>query len=180
MGLLISKALEALSLRKSKPTKMLLLGLDGAGKTTMVNQLKLGEYISTIPTIGFNVENIKYKNLNMTMWDIGGQKTIRDLWRHYYQNTDAVIFLIDSCDKERLELAKEELYNLMNQEELRDALILVYANKQDIGVMSVSEIMNYLELHKIQRPWKIQGCCAVTGQGLGEGLDWISKELSKK
>ena len=84
MGALITKLVEGLaSFNKSKPTKILLLGLDGAGKTTMVYKLKLGEYMATVPTIGFNVETIKYKNLNMTMWDIGGQKSIRDLWKHY-------------------------------------------------------------------------------------------------
>jgi small GTP-binding protein len=179
MGLFITKLLDTISLNKSKETKILLLGLDGAGKTTLVYKLKLGQFISTVPTIGFNVEKVEYKNLNMTMWDIGGQKTIRNLWRYYYPQTNAIVFLIDSCDKERLELAKEELYNLLDDEELRDSKLLVFANKQDMGIMSVSEIMNGLGLHKVKRPWHIQGCSALTGDGIQEGFDWLSEQFAK-
>src|SRR4051812_19130590 len=108
MGLLITKVLDTISsFSSSKPTKILMLGLDAAGKTTIVYKLKLGEYLSTVPTIGFNVENVEYKNLRMTIWDIGGQKKLRDLWRHYYSNTDAIIFIIDSSDEERIDVAKE-------------------------------------------------------------------------
>ena len=80
-----------------------MLGLDSAGKTTILYKLKLDTLVTTIPTIGFNVENVKFKSLNMTVWDVGGQEKIRPLWRHYYQNVDAVIFVIDSNDGGRFE-----------------------------------------------------------------------------
>lgn len=178
MGNLIQKIIN--SFGQARSTKILLLGLDGAGKTTLIYKLKLGEFLSTIPTIGFNVETIKYKKLNMTIWDLGGQKSIRDLWRHYYENTDALIFIIDSCDKERLELAKEELHHLKSDEQLKNVPVLVFANKQDMGVMSVSEIMSKLEMRKLNGSWQMQGCSALTGDGVFDGLDWLNKEMEKK
>ena len=85
------------------------MGLDNAGKTTILYKLKLGEVVTTIPTIGFNVESVEYKNVNMTVWDVGGQTKIRPLWQHYFENTDAIIFAVDCADAGRLEEAKNEL-----------------------------------------------------------------------
>merc|ERR1719197_2217196 len=82
--------------------RILMMGLDAAGKTTITYKLQLGEVVHTIPTIGFNVETVTYKNVNMTIWDVGGQTKIRPLWRHYYQNIDGIIFVVDSNDKERM------------------------------------------------------------------------------
>merc|ERR1711998_418466 len=93
----------------NKEMRILMVGLDAAGKTTVLYKLKLGEVVTTIPTIGFNVETVEYKNINFTVWDVGGQDKIRPLWRHYYQNTQGIIFVVDSNDKERLGMAKEEL-----------------------------------------------------------------------
>jgi ADP-ribosylation factor 1/2 len=159
------------------PLKILVLGLDNAGKTTLLYKLKVGEVVSTNPTIGFNVEEIKYKNLNLICWDIGGQKKIRQLWRHYYYNTDVIIFIVDSNDTsdDRISTIKEELHGLMNSSELSDAILLVYANKQDLlYAKSTSEIASDLELSSINRQWHIQACCCNTGSGIYEGLDWIS------
>jgi len=71
--------------------RLLMNGLDAAGKTTILYKLKLGEVVTTIPTIGFNVETVAYKNINLTVWDVGGRDKIRPLWRHYYHNTDALV-----------------------------------------------------------------------------------------
>ena len=106
-----------------------MLGLDAAGKTTILYKLKVGEIHDTTPTIGFNVETLEYKRTKFTVWDIGGQKKLRDLWRHYYENTDGLIFVVDSCDSERMELAKEELHSMLEAEELSKASVLVLANK---------------------------------------------------
>lgn len=114
-----------------KETRILILGLDNAGKTTLLYRLKIGEVVTTIPTIGFNVESVTYKNLNFNVWDLGGQTSIRPYWRCYYANTAAVIFVIDSTDIDRLSTASEELAAMLNEEELRDAALLVFANKQD-------------------------------------------------
>ena len=112
-----------------KDMRILMVGLDAAGKTTILYNLKLGEVISTIPTIGFNVETVEYKSINFTVWDLGGQNKIRPLWRYYYQNTEAIIFVVDSSDKERVQEANEELQNMLREDELRNAAILVFANK---------------------------------------------------
>jgi small GTP-binding protein len=161
--------------------RTLMLGLDAAGKTTILYRLKLGEVVSSVPTIGFNVETVEYKNIKFTVWDVGGQDKIRLLWRHYYQNTQGLIFVVDSSDKDRVDIAREELQRMLGEEELRDAIVLVFANKQDMGVMSVPEITERLGLHSMKgRDWFIQGTCALTGDGLYDGLDWLSKTVSKK
>ena len=161
--------------------RILMLGLDAAGKTTILYKLKLGEVVSSVPTIGFNVETLEYKKIKFTVWDVGGQDKIRLLWRHYYQNTQGLIFVVDSSDKDRVDLAKEELHRMLGEEELRDAVVLVFANKQDQGVMSVAEVAEKLALHTIKgREWNIQGTCALTGDGLYDGLEWLSKNAGKK
>ena len=158
-----------------------MLGLDAAGKTTVLYKLKLGEVVNSVPTIGFNVETVEYKNIKFNVWDVGGQTLIRRMWRHYYQNTDAVIFVVDSSDKERMELAKEELFGVLEHEELAGASLLVLANKQDLGVMSVSEVTDKLGLYNIKnREWYVQGACAHSGDGLFDGMDWLCKQLKGK
>ena len=179
MGLFISKIMDSLSMNKKK-TRILLLGLDGAGKTTILYKLKLGEYLTTIPTVGFNVETVEYKNLTMTIWDVGGQTSIRKLWKHYFSGTDAIIYVIDTSDQERLDLAKEELSSLLNDDELQNASLLVLANKMDLGIMSVPEIVEKLDLVKLRREWKVQGACALTGEGIYDGFDWLAKIMKKK
>ena len=106
-----------------------MVGLDAAGKTTILYKLKLGEVVTTIPTIGFNVETVEYKNISFTVWDVGGQDKIRLLWRHYYQNTQGIIFVVDSNDRDRADDAKEELHRMLGEDELKDAVLLVMANK---------------------------------------------------
>ena len=96
MGNILSNYYQKLQSFFEKKANLLMLGLDSAGKTTLLYKLKLDKILQTIPTVGFNVESIKYKSLNMTMWDIGGQEKIRPLWRHYYDNVDGVIFILDS------------------------------------------------------------------------------------
>merc|ERR1712118_595879 len=112
--------------------RIFMVGLDAAGKTTILYKLKLGEVVTTIPTIGFNVETVEYKNINFTVWDVGGQDKIRKLWRHYYQNTQGLIFIIDSSDRDRIDDAREELTKMLNEDEMREAVLLVFANKQDL------------------------------------------------
>ena len=90
-----------------------IVGLDAAGKTTILYKLKLGEIVTTIPTIGFNVETVEYKNICFTVWDVGGQDKIRPLWRHYFQNTQGLIFVVDSNDRERITEAQDELQKMV-------------------------------------------------------------------
>lgn len=158
-----------------------MVGLDAAGKTTILYKLKLGEIVTTIPTIGFNVETVEYKNISFTVWDVGGQDKIRPLWRHYYTNTQGLIFVVDSNDRERLGEASAELHKMVNEDELKDAIILIFANKQDLpNALSCSELTEKLGLTQLRgRRWYIQATTATSGDGLYEGLDWLSNELSK-
>ncbi len=117
------------SLFDKREARILMLGLDSAGKTTILFKLKLGEVVSSVPTIGFNVETVEFKNCKFNVWDVGGQDKIRGMWKHYYQNTEGLIYVIDSSDKERLHIAKEELHKMLAEEELKDTVLLVLANK---------------------------------------------------
>ncbi|CAN7982639.1 ADP-ribosylation factor 4 [Ixodes scapularis] len=180
MGLTISSLFTRLFGKKQ--VRILMVGLDAAGKTTILYKLKLGEIVTTIPTIGFNVETVEYKNICFTVWDVGGQDKIRPLWRHYFQNTQGLIFVVDSNDRERSSEAQDELQKMLNEDELRDAVLLVFANKQDLpNAMPASELTDKLGLNNLRnRSWYIQATCATQGTGLYEGLDWLSNELSKK
>jgi len=163
-----------------KEQRIVMVGLDAAGKTTILYKLHLGDVIQSIPTIGFNVETIEYKNLKMTMWDVGGQHRIRPLWRHYFQNTDAMIFVVDASDRERIEEAREELYRCLEDDLLKDAPVLIFANKADMPkAMQAKEVVSALGLDKMhRREWHVQESVAVRGDGLYEGLDWLSKTLN--
>ncbi|XP_056138678.1 ADP-ribosylation factor 4 [Lampris incognitus] len=179
MGLTISSLFGRLFGKKQM--RILMVGLDAAGKTTILYKLKLGEIVTTIPTIGFNVETVEYKNICFTVWDVGGQDKIRPLWRHYFQNTQGLIFVVDSNDRERVSESAEELSKMLQEDELRDAVLLVFANKQDLpNALSVSELTDKLGLQSLRsRTWYVQATCATQGTGLYEGLDWLSNELSK-
>merc|ERR1712124_157162 len=165
-----------------KDCRILMVGLDAAGKTTILYKLKLGEVVTTIPTIGFNVETVEYKNISFTVWDVGGQDKIRPLWRHYYQNTQGIIFVVDSNDRDRIHENKDELHKMLNEDDLRDAVLLVFANKQDLpNAMNAAEITDKLGLHALkQRHWYIQAAIAKTGEGLYEGLDWLQANIAQK
>ncbi|KAJ5511950.1 Small GTPase superfamily ARF/SAR type [Penicillium expansum] len=179
MGITFSRLFDRLWGRKEM--RILMVGLDAAGKTTILYKLKLGEIVTTIPTIGFNVETVEYKNIQFTVWDVGGQDKIRPLWRHYFQNTQGIIFVVDSNDRDRVVEAREELQRMLNEDELRDALLLVFANKQDLpNAMSPAEITQQLGLQSLtRRAWFIQSTCATTGDGLYEGLEWLADALRK-
>merc|ERR1739841_219717 len=179
MGLTFSRLFERMFGKKEM--RILMVGLDAAGKTTILYKLKLGEVVTTIPTIGFNVETVEYKNISFTVWDVGGQDKIRPLWRHYYQNTQGIIFVVDSNDRERVGEAKDELNRMLSEDELRDGVLLVLSNKSDLPqAMSAAETADKLGLHSLRnRKWYIQATCATNGEGLYEGLDWLSNTISK-
>lgn len=111
--------------------------------------------------------------------DLGGQTSIRPYWRCYYANTAAVIFVVDSTDIDRLQTAAEELSAMLNEEELKDAALLVFANKQDQpGAKGAGEISEALQLGELRdRNWSIMACSAVDGSGVNEGMDWLVVSL---
>ncbi|XP_074278871.1 ADP-ribosylation factor 1-like isoform X1 [Silene latifolia] len=180
MGISSSRLLKRIGSRCQ--VKLLMVGLDASGKTTILYKLKLGEVVRTLPTIGFNVETVEYKNVSFAVWDIGGQEKIRALWRHYFQNTQGLIFVVDSSDRSRIIEARNQLHHILAQNELRNAAVLIFANKQDLpNAMCASEVANGLGLHLLrQRTWFIQNASAISGRGLYEGLDWLSKCLCTK
>jgi ADP-ribosylation factor-like protein 1 len=184
----------------SKERRILILGLDGAGKTTILYRLQVSEVVTTIPTIGFNVETVQYKNLKFQVWDLGkylseilfhilsvfytsgGQTSIRPYWRCYYSNTDAIIYVIDSMDRDRIGISKHELISMLEEDELKNAVLCVFANKQDLdGCMNVSEVANALGLTSLKnRKYQIFKTSAIKGTGLNEGMEWLSNSLQQK
>lgn len=160
------------------------MGLDAAGKTSILYKLKLGEVVTTIPTIGFNVETVQCQKTTFTIWDVGGQDKIRPLWRHYYQGIEGVIFVVDSNDRTRFPEAKEELDKMLREDELKKAAVLIYANKQDLPNAATTEevLKNVLSHHAndTQREWFVQSSVATTGDGLTEGLEWLSKSIDSQ
>ena len=179
MGFLLTKLWT--SLVGKKDVRIVMVGLDAAGKTTILYQLRMGQTIKTIPTIGFNVETLEYKGVNFTVWDVGGQDKIRVLWKHYYQNTDILIFVVDSNDRDRIQEASKELKKMLDEKELKDCAVLIFANKQDInGALSPGEVSEKLGMSNLKgRSWLVQGSSAITGQGLKEGLDWMASVILK-
>ncbi|XP_055365165.1 uncharacterized protein LOC114855985 isoform X2 [Betta splendens] len=128
--------------------------------------------------MGFNVETVEYRNISFTVWDVGGQTIIRPLWRHYYTNTQGLIFVVDSNDPERVKEAADELHVMLEESELRDVAVLVLANKQDLPrAMSASDITAVLGLSTVSQRWFVQASCAVSGSGLVQGLDWLSEQI---
>jgi len=179
MGIVLSRMFE--SLFGSKEVRILILGLDNAGKTTILYRLQneSDEAVQTIPTIGFNVETLQYKNIKFQVWDLGGQTSIRPYWRCYYPNTDAIIFVVDSADTERMPVARGELAAMLEEEELADAILLVFANKQDQkGSLNAQQVSDALGLPEVRnRQWSIQETSALRGKGLFEGFDWLVSSI---
>ncbi|RYR38506.1 hypothetical protein Ahy_A09g043549 [Arachis hypogaea] len=180
----------------AKEYKIVVVGLDNAGKTTTLYKLHLGEVVTTNPTVGSNVEEVVYKNIRFegcpwigsdhirrsAVWDLGGQERLRTSWATYYRGTHAVIAVIDSSDRARISIMKDELFRLLGHDELQHSVILVFANKQDIkDAMTPAEITDALSLHSIKdHDWHIQACCALTGEGLYDGLGWIAGRVTGK
>ncbi|EEB06414.1 ADP-ribosylation factor [Schizosaccharomyces japonicus yFS275] len=166
----------------NKEMRILMLGLDAAGKTTILYKLKLNQSVTTIPTVGFNVETVSYKNVKFNVWDVGGQDKIRPLWRHYFTGTKGLIFVVDAADRSRLEEARTELHRIISDREMKDALLLVFANKQDLpDALSPAQITEVLQLTSLKnRLWSVQPTCALTGDGLLEGLGWLGANTELK
>lgn len=158
-----------------------MLGLDSAGKTTILYKLKLGLTLETIPTMGFVYEKIQHKKFVLNVWDVAGQDTLRPLWRQYFQGTKAVIFVIDSSDEARLDLAKQELHGILNDETIQDAIVLIVANKIDLGVLNKDQVEAAMDLGRFHyRNIQSFGVVGITGEGLPEMMEWLGKNLNKK
>jgi len=169
--------------KKEKEMRILMVGLDNAGKTTIVMRIN-GEDTSNIsPTLGFNIKTIEYKSYRLNIWDVGGQKTIRSYWRNYFEQTDGLVWVVDSSDLRRLNDCKEELHNLLKEERLSGSSLLILANKQDIqGALRPADIAKVLNLEAMDnsRHWQIVGCSAYTGEGLLAGFDWLVDDIASR
>lgn len=169
--------------KKEKEMRILMVGLDNAGKTTIVMRIN-GEDTSNIsPTLGFNIKTIEYKSYRLNIWDVGGQKTIRSYWRNYFEQTDGLVWVVDSSDLRRLDDCKEELHNLLKEERLSGSSLLILANKQDIqGALRPADIAKVLNLEAMDnsRHWQIVGCSAYTGEGLLAGFDWLVGDIASR
>ena len=185
MGLYLTKLYDLIaSWDSSSPSRILLLGLDGAGKTTILYKVKLNETVQSIPTIGFNVETVTpCKGVTFTVWDVGGQQKIRQLWRYYYQNNDGLIFVIDSTDRDRVRESAEELHSIVQDDNMRGVPVVIIANKQDLpNALSCSDLVQALDLNKLtstQNKWFIQGACATRGEGLFEAMKSMSDMIKE-
>lgn len=181
MGGIISSVMNWFS--GSREVRILILGLDSAGKTTILYRLSLNEYVEEVaPTVAFNIEKVSFGNLVMHVWDLGGQYQLRPFWRLYYKSTDGLVFVIDSNDSERLNLCRDELNSLLNEEELKNVPLLILANKQDLpGALTAEDISNKLELSAIKdRTWTIIPTSALKGDGIKAGFDWLAETIQNK
>ena len=153
--------------------------MQNAGKTTILYRLSLGQLVKTTPTIGSNVEELTYNNVKFQAWDLGGQESNRSLWDVYYMSTDAIVYVIDSQDDEYFEESKAQFHKLLVHPILKNATILIFANKQDLpGAKSVNQLIQDYGFDKIKNHiWHIQSCSALKGEGLVTGIKWLSEQL---
>ncbi|CAK4651131.1 hypothetical protein LEN26_016860 [Aphanomyces euteiches] len=177
MGTALSRKLARIWTRNDR--RVLLLGLDSAGKTTILYHLRLHKVIPTVPTLDFNAETLHLHGLTLNLWDVGGQDTLRPYWRHHFTGTQGIVFVIDSSDNERVELAKAELHGVLHDDQLREACLLILLNKQDLAV-GQRDVVSQLDLTEIcqARKYKIQPTVATTGEGLEEGFAWLCDNMT--
>lgn len=154
--------------------------MEAAGKTTTLYRLRLGETVSTQPTMGSNVEEVSRGGLKLECWDLGGQDSLRDTWTAYFTNTDGVVLVVDCSNRLTLPKVERELRLLLANEDLAGVPLLVLANKQDIGTIHPGELIQELNLVAVHRPFHVQGCCAVSGEGLEPGFLWLAEAISNQ
>ncbi|KAM8905180.1 ADP-ribosylation factor-like protein 11 isoform 1-T2 [Spinachia spinachia] len=162
--------------------QVVLMGLDLAGKSTLLARLLTGQVVETSPTVGFNVGSLELdKKTSLTVWDVGGQKSMRANWRYYLDDCKALVFVVDSSDPARLPEAQKVLKKVLNEEKLRGVPLMVLANKKDLAdSMTIREISNQLDLQSHDdRLWEIQACSALKGLGLLQAFMSISKLIKK-
>lgn len=165
--------------KNDREPRILILGLDNAGKTSILRKLSDEDPTQTQPTQGFNIKSIHCEGFKLNMWDIGGQKAIRAYWPNYFDEVDCLVYVVDAADRRRLEETGIELQALLADEKLANVPLLVFSNKMDLATaLPASDVSQSLTLHLLRdRKWHIQACSAKTGDGLNEGLEWSVKNL---
>jgi ADP-ribosylation factor-like protein 6 len=172
-----------------KEARILVIGLDNSGKTTIINYLKAKKgapaniSYEVTPTVGFQVEEFASNNIKFTVYDMSGQGRYRSLWEQYYEDAQAIIYVLDSTDKLRMCVAKEELWTLLGNEMIKSKNIpvLFFANKIDIpGSLTPDQCMDELDLYKIrEKPWHIISSNGLSGTGIQEGIKWLCDQVGK-
>ncbi|KLJ05978.1 ADP-ribosylation factor-like 2 [Blastomyces silverae] len=167
---------------KDKEMRILMLGLDNAGKTTIVKRIMNEDVTTVSPTLGFIIKSIDFQGYKLNIWDVGGQKTLRSYWRNYFEKTDALIWVVDATDRLRIDDCREELAGLLQEERLMGASLLVFLNKIDVeGGMDKDDIREGLHLDAIKtHKWTIFPCSAMTGSNLNEGLEWVVQDAKDR
>lgn len=162
--------------------RILFLGLDNAGKSSVIKAFMHESIEDLSPTLGFEIKTVECDGYRLSCWDVGGQSTIRAYWRNYFEATDGVVWVVDSTDRERIALCKKELDTILQQERLASASLLVLANKQDIdGAMKSEEIRDALDLDRIKRRhWSIMPCSAATRTGVEDGVVWLVRDIGSR
>ncbi|CDF33531.1 Putative uncharacterized protein [Chondrus crispus] len=176
---------------KEREMRILILGLDNAGKTTFVKHLK-GEDVHTVsPTLGFDIDTMDFDGYRLNIWDVGGQQTIRAYWRNYFEQTDGIIWVVDSADTRRLADCRKELEGLLKEERLAGASLLILANKQDLaGALSPEGIVAELALNDVigrKRHWQVFPCSAYSREegsksttNLAQSLQWLVEDIASR
>jgi len=164
-----------------KEVKLLFRGLDASGKTSLLYKLKLGEVITTIPTMGFNVETLVYENVRMIAWEGGGGDRMVPLIETYHEGTHGLIFVVDSHDRERIPEARYWLHRCLKDDKLREAAFLVLANKADMeGALGGAQLFESLELEGFtHRKLCVLETSARTGEGLREAMAWLARMVGE-
>ncbi|KAI0566512.1 ADP-ribosylation factor [Gracilaria domingensis] len=176
---------------REREIRVLVLGLDNAGKTTIMKRLKGEDVRSVSPTLGFDINTLEFDKYKLNMWDVGGQQTIRTYWRNYFEQTDGIVWVVDSADVARLSDCREELEKLLMEERLAGASLLVLANKQDLsGALSTEQIIEHLALNDMigkKRHWQVFACSALSGEDdtnvenrLTRSIEWLVQEVSSR
>ncbi|EAS32271.3 small GTP-binding protein [Coccidioides immitis RS] len=167
---------------KDKEMRILMLGLDNAGKTTIVKRIMNEDVTTVSPTLGFIIKTIEFRGYKLNIWDVGGQRTLRSYWRNYFEKTDALIWVVDATDRLRVDDCRQELAGLLLEERLMGASLLVFLNKTDVdGCMNEADVREALQLDAIKtHKWTIIRCSAMTGLNLNEGLSWVVQDAKER
>ena len=166
--------------RSRKHRRVLLVGLDAAGKTTLLFRLYAGKSLNTIPTVGFNVKTVPFQGLQLHVWDVGGQEQLREFWRHHFTGTQGLVFVVDAADRDRLVHARAEFERVVADEQLADAAVLVLANKQDApGAVQPAELEQLLDIRRLceHKKWTVRPTTLTSGDGVTEAFTWLAENM---
>ncbi|KAL2632788.1 hypothetical protein R1flu_004267 [Riccia fluitans] len=180
MGLL--SIFRKFSTSKREETKILLLGLESAGKSSCLAFLCNEDLAKIVPTRGFIIKSLLHDSYRLNIWDVGGQRSLRPYWINCVTRADALIYVVDSADRDRHKEAANELSQLLAEQRFIGVPLLVFANKQDLlNALSAAELLEVLELSLVvDRSVFVQPCSGKFGDGTNDGMEWIMDQLKQR